>query len=61
MQNRESLFNEENNEAGNRRPVKCLGKTFSSDDARRAHFLALLAEKLKDPEFRKDRGIPDRF
>ena len=30
-------------------PVECLGQTFPSDDVRRAHFLALLAEKLKDP------------
>jgi len=39
-------------------PVECLGQTFPSDDARRAHFLALLAEKLKDPEFRKQEGFP---
>jgi REP element-mobilizing transposase RayT len=39
-------------------PVECLGQTFESDDARRAHFLALLAEKLKDPAFRKQEGFP---
>lgn len=39
-------------------PIECLGQTFPSDDARRAHFLALLAEKLKDPEFRKQEGFP---
>jgi len=39
-------------------PVKCLGQTFSSDQARREHFLRLLAEKLKDPEFRKQEGFP---
>jgi len=39
-------------------PVECLGQTFPSDDARRAHFLALLAEKLKDPAFRKQEGFP---
>jgi hypothetical protein len=33
-------------------PVECLGMTFPSEDARRDHFLALLAEKLKDPAFR---------
>ena len=38
--------------------VECLGQTFASEDARRAHFLKLLAEKLKDPEFRKIEGFP---
>lgn len=39
-------------------PVECLGQTFASDDARRAHFLGLLADKLKDPAFRKQEGFP---
>ncbi|HED2260722.1 TPA: hypothetical protein R4Y10_004127 [Klebsiella aerogenes] len=39
-------------------PVICLGKTFTSDQERREYFLALLAEKLKDPEFRKIEGFP---
>ncbi|MEH8173171.1 DNA methyltransferase [Aeromonas veronii] len=39
-------------------PVTCLGKTFANDQARRNYFLALLAEKLKDPEFRKIEGFP---
>ena len=39
-------------------PVECLGLTFSSDDARREHFLPLLAEKLKDPAFRAQEGFP---
>lgn len=39
-------------------PVECLGQTFSSDEARREHYLKLLAEKLKDPEFRKIEGFP---
>ncbi|HAV1616223.1 DNA methyltransferase [Enterobacter hormaechei] len=39
-------------------PVTCLGKTFANDQARREYFLALLAEKLKDPEFRKIDGFP---
>jgi predicted RNA-binding Zn-ribbon protein involved in translation (DUF1610 family)/predicted RNA methylase len=39
-------------------PVTCLGQTFPDDAARRAHFTALLAEKLKDPEFRKIEGFP---
>ena len=38
--------------------VECLGQTFASDNARREHFLKLLAEKLKDPEFRKQEGFP---
>ena len=39
-------------------PVECLGQTFPSDEARREHFLKLLSEKLKDPEFRKQEGFP---
>lgn len=39
-------------------PVECLGQTFESDAARREHFLGLLAEKLKDPEFRNTPGFP---
>lgn len=39
-------------------PVECLGQTFASDDARREHFLKLLAEKLQDPAFRKQEGFP---
>jgi len=39
--------------------VECLGMVFSSDDARREHFLALLAKKLRDPEFRSQEGFPN--
>lgn len=39
-------------------PVECLGQTFSSEEARRAHYLKLLAQKLKDPEFRRIEGFP---
>ncbi|HMP81721.1 MAG TPA: DNA methyltransferase, partial [Verrucomicrobiota bacterium] len=39
-------------------PVECLGQKFPSDEARREHFLKLLAQKLKDPEFRKIEGFP---
>ncbi|WP_370239492.1 DNA methyltransferase, partial [Neptunomonas phycophila] len=39
-------------------PVECLGKTFANDTERREHYLVLLAEKLKDPEFRKIEGFP---
>jgi DNA modification methylase len=38
--------------------VECLGMTFQSDDGRRKYFLEKLAEKLKDPEFRKMEGFP---
>ena len=39
-------------------PVECLGKTFANDAERREYYLGLLAEKLKDPEFRKIDGFP---
>lgn len=39
-------------------PVECLGQAFPSDQARREHFLKLLAERLKDPGFRKIEGFP---
>ncbi len=35
-----------------------MGQTFPSDEARREHYLELLAEKLKDPEFRATPGFP---
>lgn len=38
--------------------VECLGLTFLSEGARREHFRGLLAEKLKDPAFRKQEGFP---
>jgi len=40
------------------KPVECLGMKFPNDAARRAHFIELLREKLKDPEFRKIEGFP---
>lgn len=46
------------NHAAKNGPVECLGQTFPSDEARREHYLKLLAEKLKDPEFRKIEGFP---
>jgi len=49
------LFQSQTTESG---PVECLGQTFPSDQARREHYLKLLAEKLKDPEFRKIEGFP---
>lgn len=47
-----------NPRSGSRGPVECLGQTFASDDVRRTHFLNLLAEKLRDPGFRKQEGFP---
>ncbi|MBO6522094.1 MAG: hypothetical protein JJ973_18770 [Rhodospirillales bacterium] len=38
--------------------VECLGMTFPSEAARREHFLKLLAERLKDPDFRNLEGFP---
>lgn len=39
-------------------PVECLGRTYPNDSARREHFLGILAERLRDPEFRKIEGFP---
>lgn len=39
-------------------PVECLAESFPSDEARRQHYLKLLAQKLKDPEFRRIEGFP---
>jgi DNA modification methylase len=49
------LFQGQNASAG---PVQCLGQSFASDEARRDHYLDLLAAKLKDPAFRKIEGFP---
>jgi len=45
-------------ESSSQGPVECLGLTFPNDEERRKHFLDKLAEKLKDPEFRKIEGFP---
>jgi hypothetical protein len=50
-----NLFRASSQDSG---PVECLGQTFESDTARRQHYLGLLAEKLKDPDFRKTPGFP---
>ena len=39
-------------------PVECMGITYPSDEARREHYLKLLAKKLKEPDFRKIDGFP---
>lgn len=49
-----SLFPEER--AASTGPVECLGMTFESEEARRAHFLKKLEEKL--PELRKRPDFP---
>lgn len=50
-----NLFSTTQKDSG---PVECLGQTFPSEQARREHFIKLLAEKLKDPGFRKIEGFP---
>lgn len=42
-----------------RSAVKCFGMEFVNEDARREHFLKLLADKLKEPGFRSTPGFPD--
>lgn len=55
----ENLFsNETEQQIQESGAVTCLGKTFANEQARRDYFLVLLAEKLKDPEFRKIDGFP---
>lgn len=51
-----SLINQQDAKA--QEPIECLGLTFESDEARRAYFLEILREKLRDPEFRKIEGFP---
>jgi DNA modification methylase len=46
------------NNAAKSGQVECLGQIFPNDRARRGHFTKLLAEKLKDPAFRKIEGFP---
>lgn len=48
----------QNHRSGKNGPVECLGQTFANDDARREHFLTLLAKRLGDPEFRTQDGFP---
>ena len=43
---------------GGKESVECLGQTYESDQARREHYLGLLAKKLKDTEFGKTPGLP---
>ncbi len=55
-QTKQDLFDAKSGSAQG--PIKCLGMTFSNDEARRAHFTEKLREKLKDPAFRKIEGFP---
>lgn len=46
--------------AGSRQEqVECLGRTFPSDEARRAHYREELRQKLRDPSFRRVEGFPE--
>ena len=54
-----SQHNDLYEESGNSAAVECLGLTFHDENARREHFLKLLAEKLRDPTFRKQDGFPE--
>jgi hypothetical protein len=38
--------------------VQCFGQTFPNDNARRAHYLEILRERLKDSTFRQTDGFP---
>src|SRR5213079_511897 len=51
-----SLLNEQVTNV--QKSVECLGLTFDSDEERRAYFLEILREELKDPEFRMIEGFP---
>ncbi|MFZ1475688.1 MAG: DNA methyltransferase, partial [Anaerolineae bacterium] len=53
----EKSYQEQLEEEHNR-TVECLGLSFANDEERRQHFLAILRERLKDPEFRKIEGFP---
>ena len=55
---RQTIFEMERPATRNSGPVTCLGMTFPNDEERRRHFLGILRDKLKDPEFRKIEGFP---
>jgi hypothetical protein len=56
--NQQFLFDVDHHATSESGPVTCLGMTFPNDEERRRHFLGILREKLKDPEFRKIEGFP---
>lgn len=45
-----NLFQNQTSESS---PLECLGRTIENDQSRCEHYLNLLVQKLKDPEFRK--------
>jgi DNA modification methylase len=54
----QTIFETDQPATGNSGPVSCLGLRFPNDEERCKHFLGILREKLKDPEFRKIEGFP---
>ena len=58
MGNQDQLLFQRDGGPGSDGPVECLGLAFDSDDERRAYFIELLREKLRDPEFRAIEGFP---
>jgi DNA modification methylase/predicted RNA-binding Zn-ribbon protein involved in translation (DUF1610 family) len=58
LHTQQTMFETEGPATRDSGPVTCLGMTFPNDEERRKHFLGLLREKLKDPEFRKIEGFP---
>ncbi len=54
----QTIFDADRPATGDAGPVTCLGMTFPNDEERWKHFLGILREKLKDPEFRKIEGFP---
>ena len=56
--NQQTIFETDRPATRDSAPVTCLGLTFPNDEERRKHFLGILREKLKDPEFRKIEGFP---
>ncbi|MEA2084021.1 MAG: DNA methyltransferase, partial [Thermodesulfobacteriota bacterium] len=55
----ESLFDSQlETQNSQLQPVECLGIEFPNGEARRAYFLEKLADRLRDPEFRKIEGFP---
>jgi 16S rRNA G966 N2-methylase RsmD len=58
LHNQSTLFEMVQDATRDSGPVTCLGLSFPNDEERRKHFLGLLREKLKDPEFRKIEGFP---
>ena len=56
--NQQVLFDADRPVTSDSGPATCLGMTFPNDEERGRHFLGILREKLKDPEFRDIEGFP---